>query len=135
MDSDFIPKTIDEYITNCPVDVQERLIKMRLAIRKAAPDAEEKISYRMPAFTLKGMLVYFAAHKNHIGFYPFTTALKAFSTELTEYHTSKGGIQFPHKDSLPLGLISKIIEFRVRENMAKAEARALNKRSAQKGIK
>jgi uncharacterized protein YdhG (YjbR/CyaY superfamily) len=128
MDSDFIPKTIDEYIASCPSDIQERLMKMRMAIRKAAPDAEEKISYRMPAFTLKGMLVYFAAHKNHIGFYPFTTAIKAFSNELTPYNTSKGGIQFSHKSPLPLDLIIRIVDFRVRENLIKAEAKALKKR-------
>ena len=128
MNHDFIPKTIDEYIAGCPVNVQERLIRMRMAIRKAAPDAEEKISYRMPAFTLKGMLVYFAAHQNHIGFYPFTTAIKAFSNELTPYHTSKGGIQFPHKSPLPVDLIIRMVDFRVRENLNKAEVKALKKR-------
>jgi uncharacterized protein YdhG (YjbR/CyaY superfamily) len=128
MDSDFIPNTIDEYIASCPANVQERLTLMRMAIRKAAPDAQEKISYRMPAFTLKGMLVYFAAHKNHIGFYPFTTAIKAFSNELTPYHTSKGGIQFPNKSPLPLDLIKRMVNFRVEENLSKAEAKALKKR-------
>jgi uncharacterized protein YdhG (YjbR/CyaY superfamily) len=128
MDPDFIPKTIDEYIASCPVNVQKRLIVMRKAIRKAAPDAEEKVSYRMPAFTQNGMLVYFAAHKNHIGFYPFTTAIKAFSSELTPYHTSKGGIQFPHKNPLPLDLIKRMVNFRVKENLIKAEAKALKKK-------
>ena len=128
MNSDFIPKTIDDYIADCPGNVQERLIEMRLAIRKAAPDAEEKISYRMPAFAQKGMLVYFAAHKNHIGFYPFTTAIMAFSSELTPYHTSKGGIQFPHKSPLPFDLIKRMVDFRVKENLIKAEAKALKKR-------
>jgi uncharacterized protein YdhG (YjbR/CyaY superfamily) len=120
MNSGNIPKTIDEYISAFPENVQDKLREMRLTIRNAAPEAEEKISYRMPAFTLKGMLVYFAAHKNHIGFYPFTTAIKAFRNELTPYHTSKGGIQFPHETPLPVGLIRKMIEFRVRENIEKA---------------
>jgi uncharacterized protein YdhG (YjbR/CyaY superfamily) len=120
MNSGNIPNTIDEYITAFPENIQERLMEMRLTIRKAAPGAEEKISYRMPAFTLNGMLVYFAAHKNHIGLYPFTTAIRAFRDELTPYHTSKGGIQFPHEDPLPVGLIRKIIEFRVLENLEKA---------------
>jgi uncharacterized protein YdhG (YjbR/CyaY superfamily) len=129
MNSGYIPKTIDEYIAAFPMNVQERLSEMRLTIRKAAPDAEEKISYRMPAFTLKGMLVYFAAHKNHIGFYPFTTSIRAFSSELTSYHTSKGGIQFPHKSPLPLILIKRMVEFRVKENLLKAETKALLKKT------
>jgi uncharacterized protein YdhG (YjbR/CyaY superfamily) len=100
-----------------------------VTIKKAAPDAEEKISYRMPAFTLKGMLVYFGAHTNHIGFYPFTSAMKAFSNELSAFRTSKGGVQFPYKDPLPLNLIHKIIEFRVKENLLKAEAKLLKKKT------
>jgi uncharacterized protein YdhG (YjbR/CyaY superfamily) len=76
----------------------------------------------------QGMLTYFAAHKNYIGFYPFTSVIKAFGSDLTPYHTSKGGIQFPYKDPLLLNLIIKIVEFRVRENHIKAEERALKKR-------
>jgi uncharacterized protein YdhG (YjbR/CyaY superfamily) len=132
MNTDFIPKTIDEYIKGYPDDIQEKLIEMRKAIRKAAPDAEEKISYRMPAFTLKGMLVYFAAHTNHIGFYPLASAIKAFGNQLGSYNTSKGGIQFPYKDPLPLNLIGRIVEFRVKENFFKAEAKALKKRTSSK---
>jgi uncharacterized protein YdhG (YjbR/CyaY superfamily) len=124
-----IPGTIDEYIAAYPPDVQKKLIDMRATIKKAAPDAEEKISYRMPAFALKGMLVYFAAHTNHIGFYPFTTALKEFSNELSAFRRSKGGVQFPYKDPLPLNLIQKIIEFRVKENLLKAEAKVANKKA------
>jgi uncharacterized protein YdhG (YjbR/CyaY superfamily) len=132
MDTGNITKTIDEYISAFPPAIQEKLNEMKLTIKKAAPEASEKISYRMPAYTFNGMLVYFAAHKNHIGFYPFTTALKAFSCELTPYHTSKGGIQFPHKDPLPINLIQKIIEFRVRENINKAAEKAIKKRIVRK---
>jgi uncharacterized protein YdhG (YjbR/CyaY superfamily) len=132
MDTGNIPKTIDEYISAFPPEIQEKLNDMRKTIRKAAPEASEKISYRMPAYTFNGMLVYFAAHKNHLGFYPFTSVLKAFSCELTPYHTSKGGIQFPYKEPLPIDLIQKIIEFRVRENISKAAEKASKKRNVRK---
>ena len=127
MNSD-IPKTIDEYIASYPPHVQDRLNAMRQVVKRVAPDAEEKISYRMPAFTMKGMLIYFAAHTNHIGFYPFTTALREFKKELSVFHTSKGGVQFPYKDPLPLDLIGRIVEFRVKENLLKAEAKLLIKK-------
>jgi uncharacterized protein YdhG (YjbR/CyaY superfamily) len=129
MNSDNIPKTIDEYIAIFPDHVQEKLNEMRLTIRKAAPGATEKISYRMPSYTFNGMLVYFAAHTNHIGFYPFTSAIRSFSSELAPYHTSKGGIQFPYKSPLPLDLIRRIVQFRVKENLHKAEEKALLKKT------
>jgi uncharacterized protein YdhG (YjbR/CyaY superfamily) len=132
MDTAIIPKTYEEYMSAFPQNIQEKLNEMRLTIRKAAPEASEKISYRMPAYTFHGILVYFAAHKNHIGLYPFTSAIKAFSCELTPYHTSKGGIQFPYKDPLPINLIRKITEFRVKENIDKAAKKALNKRIVKK---
>jgi uncharacterized protein YdhG (YjbR/CyaY superfamily) len=128
MKPDNIPKTVDEYIAAHPPEVRKKLIDMRVTIKKAAPDAEEKISYRMPAFAFKGMLVYFAAHTNHLGFYPFTSALREFSNELSAFRTSKGGVQFPFKDPLPLNLIQKIIEFRVKENLLKAEAKLVRKK-------
>jgi uncharacterized protein YdhG (YjbR/CyaY superfamily) len=130
MNSDNIPKTIDEYISSFPQHVQEKLNEMRLTIRKAAPEAIEKISYRMPSYSFNGILVYFAAHKNHLGLYPLTSGIKAFSCELTPYQTSKGGIQFPYKESLPVNLIQRIIEFRVKENLSKADRKALKKRIA-----
>jgi uncharacterized protein YdhG (YjbR/CyaY superfamily) len=132
METTPIPSNTDDYIATFPPETQERLILMRDTIRKAAPDAEEKISYRMPAYTLKGMLVYFAGHTRHIGFYPLTTAMKKFKNDLTQYHTSKGGIQFPYSDPLPVGLIKRIVEFRVAENMEKAEAKTLLKKSKMK---
>jgi uncharacterized protein YdhG (YjbR/CyaY superfamily) len=127
MNTGKIPETIDEYITAYPIAIQEKLIEMRLTIRNAAPEAIEKISYRMPSFSFHGMLVYFAAHTNHIGFYPFTTAIKAFSNELTPYHTSKGGIQFSYKNPLPLNLIEKMIQFRVKENLENAAIKKIRK--------
>lgn len=128
MEIKFTPKNFEEYAAAFPVTVQKRLREMRAAIKKAAPKAEEKISYSMPAFTLGSMLVYYAAHKNHIGFYPFTTAIAAFKKELARYKTAKGSIQFPHSEPLPLDLISQITAFRVEENIAKAELKALKKR-------
>ena len=116
--------TIDNYIAGYPVKIQQRLMKIRSIVKNHAPEAEEKISYGMPAFTYHGMLIYFAAHTKHIGFYPFTTAVEAFRDELTGYNTSKGTIQFPNDKPLPVKLISQIIEFRVQENRIKAELKA-----------
>lgn len=92
---------------------------MRLTIKKAAPQAKEKISYGIPAFTLNGMLVWFAAFKNHIGFYPRTSAIVAFKKELSAYKRAKGSVQFPFDQPLPLPLISRMVKFRVKENLAK----------------
>jgi uncharacterized protein YdhG (YjbR/CyaY superfamily) len=119
-----IPQSVDEYIASCPEEIQGRLKELRLAIKKAAPATEEKISYRMPAYTLKGMLLYFAAHTNHIGFYPMTTAIVAFKEELSSYKTAKGSIQFPNDKPLPLKLIAEMVKFRVKENLEKAELKA-----------
>lgn len=115
------PSDIDEYINGYPDEIREPLRKIREAIRSAAPNAKEKISYRMPSYTLNGMLVYFAAHTSHLGFYPLTSAIAAFRDELEPYKTSKGTIQFPYNKPLPVRLIKKIIRFRVMENNARAE--------------
>ncbi|EMJ86130.1 iron chaperone [Leptospira kirschneri] len=109
-------KNIDEYINLFPEDVQDKLRKLRSAIRKAAPNAEEKISYQMPVFALNGNLVYFAAYKKHIGFYPTSSGIKKFQSELNEYKTSKGAVQFPMDQPLPLRLIAKIVKYRIKEN-------------------
>ncbi|MCX6333011.1 MAG: DUF1801 domain-containing protein [Bacteroidia bacterium] len=119
-----VPSNIDEYISGFPEPVQKRLKDIRAAIKKAAPEAREKISYQMPSFTMDGVLVYFAAHSNHIGFYPLTTGIEAFKEELSGYQTSKGTIQFPHNKPLPLSLITKIVKFRAVENLAKAKLKA-----------
>ena len=121
------PKTIDEYIAGFPPDVQAILQKIRLTIRKAAPDAKETISYQMPTFTLNGNLVHFAAFKTHIGFYPVPTGIEQFKTELAAYKQGKGSVQFPLDQPIPYGLISKIVKFRVKENLAKAAAKAKKK--------
>ncbi|MCX6302775.1 MAG: DUF1801 domain-containing protein [Bacteroidia bacterium] len=116
------PDNVDEYIAQFPDHIQIKLREIRTTIKKAAPDAEEKISYQMPAFTLKGILVYFAAQTNHIGFYPTSSGIKAFQKELAGYKTGKGSIQFLSDKPLPLSLISKIVKFRIKENLEKAKA-------------
>ena len=97
-------------------------MELRATIRKAAPGAEEKISYRMPAFNLNGILVYFAAQTRHIGFYPTSSGVTAFKEELGDYKSSKGAIQFPIDRPLPLELITRIVKFRVRENTERAKS-------------
>jgi uncharacterized protein YdhG (YjbR/CyaY superfamily) len=114
-----IPQNIDEYIKMFPEDIQAVLQTLRQTIRNAAPQAEETISYRMPAFKLNGILVFFAAFKNHIGFYPTSSATTAFKDELSIYKGGKGSVQFPIDKPLPLDLISKIVKYRVRENLNK----------------
>jgi len=111
------PTNIDEYIAAFPQDVQEILEKIRSTVKKAAPDAEETISYRMPTFTLKGNLVHFAAFKNHIGFYPTPTGIEKFQKELSVYKGAKGSVRFPLDKPIPFALISKIVKFRVKEQL------------------
>jgi uncharacterized protein YdhG (YjbR/CyaY superfamily) len=108
--------TIDEYISRYPKDVQLLLEKMHKTIRKAAPKAEERISYGMPAFYQDGILVWFAAFKAHIGFYPKTSAITTFKKDLSKYEVSKGTIRFPIDKPLPLALVSRIVKFRIRQN-------------------
>lgn len=117
-------RSTDEYIATFPEDVQAQLQAIRATIRAAAPDAEERISYAMPAFTLKGNLVYFAALKNHIGLYPMPSAIEAFQSELSPYISTKGALRFPIDQPLPMDLIRRIVKFRVAENLARAEAKA-----------
>ncbi len=117
------PATIDEYIAGFPPDVQEILQKIRALIRKEAPQAEEAIKYQMPTFVLHGNLVHFAGFKSHIGFYPVPTGIEAFKKELSRYPSGKGSVQFPLDQPIPYSLIGKIVKFRVKENLAKAEAK------------
>jgi uncharacterized protein YdhG (YjbR/CyaY superfamily) len=112
-------KTIDDYIDTFPLNVQRKLRELRRTIRKAAPKAEETISYQIPAFKLNGNLVYFAAFKNHIGLYPTTSAMRAFKKELSKYETSKGTVRFPMNKPIPLGSVERIVRYRVRENSEK----------------
>ena len=114
-------KTVNEYHATFPPGTRKKLKDLNAAIKKAAPDAEELISYNMPAFKFQGVLVYYAGYKNHIGFYPTGSGITAFEKELTGYKTSKGTVQFPLDASLPLSLITRIVKFRVKENLQKAE--------------
>ena len=114
---------IDKYIGTFPKDIQEILKSLRVAIRKAAPNAEETINYGVPTLTLKGNLVHFAAYKNHIGFYPAPSGIIAFKKELAIYEGAKGSIKFPIDKPLPFDLITKIVKFRVKENLEKAEVK------------
>ncbi len=114
------PTTIDEYIAGFPPDMQAKLQKIRETIRKAAPEAQEAIKYRMPTFTLNGNLVHFAAFQRHIGFYPVPSGIEAFKEELSVYEHGRGSVQFPLDRPIPYGLISRIVKFRVKENRAKA---------------
>jgi uncharacterized protein YdhG (YjbR/CyaY superfamily) len=102
------PKNIDEYIAGFPNDVQEILQKIRVTIRKAAPDAEETIKYQIPTFTLKGNLVHFAAFKKHIGFYPAPTGIEKFKKELSVYKGAKGSVRFPLDKPIPFDLKAKL---------------------------
>jgi uncharacterized protein YdhG (YjbR/CyaY superfamily) len=116
-------QNIDEYIADFPDDVQKILEKIRITIRKAAPDAEETINYQIPTFTLKGNLVHFAAFKKHIGFYPAPTGIEKFKKELSVYEGAKGSVQFPLDKPIPFDLIGKIVKFRVKENLERAEVK------------
>lgn len=119
MDSKF--KNTDDYIKSFPKDVRQRLEQIRTIIKNTAPDAEESISYGMPAYKLKGKpLVYFATFKNHIGFYATPSGHSEFAKELSKYKQGKGSVQFPLDKPLPLGLITKIVKFRVKENLQKS---------------
>lgn len=117
------PKDIDEYIAAFPKDVQEILEKVRVTIKKAAPDAEEAIKYQIPTFTLNGNLVHFAAFKKHIGFYPAPRGIEEFKEELSVYKGAKGSVQFPLDKTIPFDLISRIVEFRVKEQRQKAASK------------
>lgn len=114
------PTSINQYIAAFPPDIQSMLKKLRATIRKAAPAAEETISYRIPTFRLKGNLVHFAAFKKHIGFFPTASGISHFKDELSSYKGAKGSVQFPFDKPIPYGLISRIVKFRVRENLQKA---------------
>jgi uncharacterized protein YdhG (YjbR/CyaY superfamily) len=114
------PQNIDEYIAGFSPDVQEILQKIRRMVKKAAPEAKETIKYQMPAFMLKGNLVYFAAFKNHIGFFPPVTGNEKLKNELYIYEGPKGSLKFPLDKPIPYDLIRRIINIRVRENLEKA---------------
>ncbi len=113
------PESIDEYINLFSKEVQIILNSLKIAIKSAAPNATEKISYKIPTFYLNGNLVHFAAYKNHIGFYPTSSGISEFQDKLTEYKISKGTIQFPLDKPIPYELVREIVSYRVRENTSK----------------
>lgn len=121
-------KTIDEFIANSPSEAQGVLKRIRATVRKAAPDAEETINYGIPTFTLKGNLVHFAGFKTHVGFYPTPSGIEKFKKELSAYETAKGSVKFPLDQPIPYELIEKIVKFRVKENLEKAETRRKKKK-------
>jgi len=123
------PSNIDEYMAGLPENIQKILEELRSTIRKAAPAAEETINYGIPTFTLNGNLVHFAAFKNHIGFYPAPSGIEAYKKELSVYDGAKGSVQFPIKDKLPLALITKIVKFRVKENIERAKEKTKSKKN------
>jgi uncharacterized protein YdhG (YjbR/CyaY superfamily) len=120
------PNNVNNYIEGFPKATQTLLKQIRAAIKKAAPDAQEVISYQMPAYKCSGALVYFAGYKNHIGFYPTASGIQAFKKEISVYKSSKGAVQFPLDEPLPLDLISKVVKFRVKENLEKAKKNTTN---------
>jgi len=113
------PNTVDEYIASFPKQIQVLLNQLREVIKKTAPKADEVISYSMPAYKQNGILVYFAANKNHIGFYPTASPIKIFKEDLSNFKTSKGAIQFPFDKPLPITLIKKIVKFKIKQNLEK----------------
>ncbi len=121
-------ESIGAYILNFSPEIQEILETLRKVIKESAPDAEEKISWQMPTFVLHGNLVHFAAHKNHIGFYPGPSGIAEFKHELSEYKGAKGSVQFPLNKPLPYELISRIVKFRVAENKKEAEDKLKKKK-------
>ncbi len=110
------PKNMDDYIDRHPKEIRRLLNQMRRTIQKAAPQAKETISYRIPTFTLNGNLVHFGAFKDHIGFFPTSSGISAFDKQLSAYKTSRGTVQFPFDKPLPLALVSRIVKFRVKES-------------------
>ena len=115
------PESIDEYIGTFPKDIRSKLESIRKAVKEEAPDAKEVISYGMPAFKLNRVLVYFAAQQKHIGFYPTASGISAFEEELSQFKHSKGAVQFPIDEPVPLELVRKVVRFRVKEDMAKTK--------------
>jgi len=123
------PNAIGKYIAIFPEDVQAILEKVRAEIRKAAPNAEEKINYGIPTFMLEGNLVHFAGFKNHIGFYPTPSGIEKFKRELSVYEGAKGSVKFPLDKPIPYALIGRITKFRVKENLERAQTKGKKKKT------
>ena len=116
--------TIDDYIAGFPEEIRKKLEEMRMIVKKAAPGAEETINYGVPTLTLSGNLVHFGGFKNHIGFYPAPSGIEAFKKELSVYEGAKGSVKFPVDKPLPATLITKIVKFRLKENLKKAQQKS-----------
>jgi len=114
-----VPETVDQYIAAFPADVKKRMQQLRKTIKAGAPNADEVISYQMPGYKYFGMLVYFAAYKNHIGFYPGTGGVLEFYKKLSSFKSAKGSVQFPNDRPIPYEVISKVVKFRVKQNEEK----------------
>lgn len=125
------PDSVDAYIAGSAPEARAVLRKMREAIRTAAPEAEERVSWGMPAYAQDGMLTFFAAFSKHVSFFPGPEGIEKFKRELAPYETSKGTVRFPLGTRVPYGLIARIVKFRVKENRARADA----KRRAGRGKK
>jgi uncharacterized protein YdhG (YjbR/CyaY superfamily) len=126
-------KTMDEYIDAFPKDVQRILNELRQTIKEVAPEAQETINYQIPTFSLNGNLVHFAAFENHIGFYPTPSGMEAFKQELSGYKSAKGSVQFPIHEPLPLPLIRRVVEYRVKENLERKPKKKSSGKKMQKG--
>ena len=126
-------KTMDEYIDSFPEDVQRILNELRQSIKEAAPQAEETINYQIPTFALNGNLVHFAAFEHHIGFYPTPSGMEAFKKELSQYKGAKGSVRFPIDQPMPLSLIRRIVEYRVKENVERNQKKKSSGKKRQKG--
>lgn len=127
-----VANNIDEYIARYPADIQKLLQEVRKTIQAAAPQAEEAMAYGIPTFKLNGNLVHFGGFKQHIGFYPAPQGLEAFRKELSKYKGSKGAVQFPLDQPMPLALITRIVKYRVKQNQEKAKEKAEMKGKATK---
>jgi uncharacterized protein YdhG (YjbR/CyaY superfamily) len=123
---------IDQYITQFPAEVREKLEEIRFIIQQAAPMAEEVISYKMPAYDCHGILVYFAGYKKHVGFYPSSSGIEAFQHEFGPYKWSKGAVQFPLDQPLPADLITRIVAFRIQYNLEMLAAKKTQKKKTEK---
>jgi uncharacterized protein YdhG (YjbR/CyaY superfamily) len=123
-----VANNVDEYIDGFPTETQKLLELLRSTISKAAPKAEEGISYQMPAYKYHGVLVYFAGYKNHIGFYPGAGGVESFKKEISVYKWAKGSVQFPIDEPIPVKLVTKIVKFRVKQNLEKAAAKPKKKK-------
>ncbi len=123
-------RNIDDYIASFAPEIQSILERIRLTIREAAPEAQEKISYQMPTFALRGNLVHFAAFKKHVGLYPPVLGDKKLKAEIAPYRGEKGNLKFPLDEAIPYALISRIVKFRVKEQVERAESKRGKKSQA-----